>query len=159
MVTRVGCGLAGFTDAQVAPLFAQVPANVFLPGVWVGRQSTIVAGSREISEQETALHLDDFGLSGEIVSGMARGVDLGAYHWAKTRGVAVVEAPALWEKYGRSAGMMRNQWMSWYAGRLLALWDGESRGTHNMIQTAQRDGLDVQVVLVEPQPLIFAQQG
>lgn len=79
MVTRVGCGLAGFTDAQVAPLFAQVPANVFLPGIWVGRQSTIVAGSRGISEQETALHLDDCGLSGEIVSGMARGVDLGAY--------------------------------------------------------------------------------
>jgi len=27
MVTRVGCGLAGFTDAQVVTLFAQAPAN------------------------------------------------------------------------------------------------------------------------------------
>ncbi len=159
MVTRVGCGLAGFTDAQVVPLFAQVPANVFLPGRWVGRQSIIVAGSREISERETALHLDDLGVSGEIVSGMAQGVDLGAYHWARVQGLPVVETPALWAKYGRFAGPMRNQWMSWYAGRLLALWDGESRGTHHMIQTARRDGLDVQVVLVEPQPLFFAQQG
>ncbi|MEO7397018.1 MAG: hypothetical protein ABIW84_00485, partial [Ilumatobacteraceae bacterium] len=27
-VTRVGCGLAGFTDAQIAPMFAKVPPNV-----------------------------------------------------------------------------------------------------------------------------------
>jgi hypothetical protein len=27
-VTRVGCGLAGFTDAQIAPLFADAPATV-----------------------------------------------------------------------------------------------------------------------------------
>ncbi|MGC9217521.1 A1S_2505 family phage non-structural protein [Acidithiobacillus sp.] len=153
LVTRVGCGLAGFTDAQVAPLFASIPANVYLPGLWIGRQATIVAGSRGISERETALHLDEFSFSGEIVSGMAQGVDLGAYHWAKAKGFPIVEAPALWNRYGRAAGPIRNQWMSWYASNLLALWDGESRGTQNMIQTAQRDGLSVQVVLLEPAPI------
>ena len=30
-VTRIGCGLAGFTPAQIAPLFAGHPANVILP--------------------------------------------------------------------------------------------------------------------------------
>lgn len=30
-LTRVGCGLAGYTPAHIAPLFAGVPDNVLLP--------------------------------------------------------------------------------------------------------------------------------
>lgn len=30
-VTRVGCGLAGFMDSQIAPLFKGAPANCHLP--------------------------------------------------------------------------------------------------------------------------------
>lgn len=33
-LTRVGCGLAGYTDAEIAPLFAGVPANVRTPPEW-----------------------------------------------------------------------------------------------------------------------------
>lgn len=33
-LTRVGCGIAGFTDAEVAPLFAEAPANVRQPPEW-----------------------------------------------------------------------------------------------------------------------------
>ena len=33
-VTRIGCGIAGFTDAQIAPLFASAPANCQLPDGW-----------------------------------------------------------------------------------------------------------------------------
>lgn len=33
-VTRVGCGIAGFTDAQVAPLFWDAPENCILPPEW-----------------------------------------------------------------------------------------------------------------------------
>jgi ribA/ribD-fused uncharacterized protein len=33
-VTRVGCGLAGYTDADIAPLFEHVPVNVELPHKW-----------------------------------------------------------------------------------------------------------------------------
>lgn len=33
LVTRIGCGIAGFTDAEIAPLFARAKelANVWLP--------------------------------------------------------------------------------------------------------------------------------
>jgi hypothetical protein len=34
LVTRIGCGLAGFTDAQIAPLFKGAPDNVKLPEGW-----------------------------------------------------------------------------------------------------------------------------
>lgn len=33
-VTRVGCGLAGYTDADIAPLFAHAPPNCDLPEGW-----------------------------------------------------------------------------------------------------------------------------
>ncbi len=33
-VTRVGCGLAGYADEDIAPLFAGAPANVELPHGW-----------------------------------------------------------------------------------------------------------------------------
>ncbi len=33
-VTRIGCGLAGFTDVQIKPLFADAPPNCDLPEGW-----------------------------------------------------------------------------------------------------------------------------
>lgn len=34
-VTRVGCGTAGFTDAQIAPLFERAPYNCFFDEKWL----------------------------------------------------------------------------------------------------------------------------
>jgi hypothetical protein len=33
-VTRIGCGIAGFDDADIAPLFRDAPANCDLPEGW-----------------------------------------------------------------------------------------------------------------------------
>lgn len=33
-VTRIGCGLAGYTDAQIAPMFENAPDNCILPDGW-----------------------------------------------------------------------------------------------------------------------------
>lgn len=33
-VTRIGCGLAGYTDAQIAPLFKSAPKNCQFDEVW-----------------------------------------------------------------------------------------------------------------------------
>lgn len=35
-VTAVGCGLAGFTNEQIAPLFETAPANCMMPPEWSG---------------------------------------------------------------------------------------------------------------------------
>ena len=36
LVTRIGCGIAGFTDEEIAPLFAEAHAvdNIILPSGW-----------------------------------------------------------------------------------------------------------------------------
>jgi len=33
-VTRIGCGLAGHKDADIAPMFANAPVNCSLPDTW-----------------------------------------------------------------------------------------------------------------------------
>jgi uncharacterized phage-like protein YoqJ len=42
--------------------------------------------------------------------------------------------PANWRKYGKRAGHRRNQQMADNADALIALWDGESPGTRDMIR-------------------------
>lgn len=33
-VTRIGCGLAGYEDADIAPMFEKAPENCILPAGW-----------------------------------------------------------------------------------------------------------------------------
>jgi hypothetical protein len=47
-LTRVGCGLAGYRDEDIAPMFAGAPANVLLPGQWE-RNEPGGMGSRSIA--------------------------------------------------------------------------------------------------------------
>lgn len=34
LMTRVGCGLAGYDDGDIAPMFDKSPPNVFMPKEW-----------------------------------------------------------------------------------------------------------------------------
>ena len=33
-ITRIGCGLAGYTDTEIAPMFLSAPQNCILPEGW-----------------------------------------------------------------------------------------------------------------------------
>lgn len=87
-----------------------------------------------------------------IVSGCAKGADLLAERFANEYRHRLALFPADWERYGTSAGPIRNAEMAKYAvsddcyGVLVAFWDGESKGTKNMIDTARKRGLEVNVV-------------
>lgn len=37
-VTRIGCGLAGFTEAQISPMFRGAPTNCYLPEGWTSKE-------------------------------------------------------------------------------------------------------------------------
>ena len=69
-----------------------------------------------------------------IVSGMAKGADNLGYLFAVENNVSDYTFPADWNRYGRSAGMIRNKEMGNFADALLAFWDGASKGTQQMIQ-------------------------
>lgn len=74
----------------------------------------------------------------EIISGHARGVDKMAELWAKQHGFSVKLFIPDWDGQGKKAGMLRNEEMANYGDAVLAIWDGESRGTKHMIDYAQK---------------------
>ena len=80
---------------------------------------------------------------------MARGADTLGEQYAKERGIPIRYFPADWQTLGKSAGYQRNVQMAQYADALVAFWDGRSKGTKHMIDTAQRFKLDIRVVLTE----------
>lgn len=154
LVTRVGCGLAGYADRDIAPLFSMAPANCLLPALWARDRvqgfgsRVIIAGSRSMRETPATYgHLDrvSAALSGPIVviSGGARGADQIGEQWALSRGHAMRRIPADWVAYGRAAGPLRNARMAWYGTDLVAFWDGASPGTRHMMDTARLAGLPV----------------
>ena len=80
-----------------------------------------------------------------VLSGHCRGVDLMGEAYAKTKGYTVEVHPADWQRYGLAAGPKRNKEMAAAAHALIAIWDGKSRGTKNMIDEARAAGLPVRV--------------
>lgn len=80
-----------------------------------------------------------------VVCGKARGADTLGERYAEERGYAVHYFPADWDRYGKSAGHIRNEEMAKNADALVAFWDGKSRGTKDMIKLARQYGLRVRV--------------
>ena len=81
-----------------------------------------------------------------IVTGMARGADLMGLRYAQERGLVYERYPADWARYGKRAGFIRNKAMADHSDMLLAFWDGESKGTRNMIKTMLKQGKPVKTV-------------
>lgn len=71
-----------------------------------------------------------------LLCGMARGADMIAYNWAKEKNVPIVELHADWKSLGKRAGYVRNILMIDLADRVLAFWDGKSKGTKHAIDYA-----------------------
>lgn len=84
-----------------------------------------------------------------IVSGHAKGADLLGERYASEHSLRCELFPANWEKYGRSAGPIRNREMANHADALIAFHDGSSKGTGNMISISEALGLDVKVFNIE----------
>jgi len=76
----------------------------------------------------------------EIVSGAARGADRLGEVYAYSRGFAVKRFPADWDANGKAAGPIRNKQMTEYCDAALIFWNGESRGTKNMIENMEKIG-------------------
>ena len=82
-----------------------------------------------------------------IVSGGARGVDSLAAAWARRKGLAVVEHLPDYASYGKAAPHVRNRKIVAEADRIVAFWDGKSRGTKSVIERAKKYGKQVDVVV------------
>ena len=107
----------------------------------------IIAGGRNIREYaivEAAIEASGFVIA-QVVSGVAEGVDRLGEQWGYAHDVPIARFPANWDRYGKRAGILRNGEMAAYAQALVAVWDGRSPGTKNMIAQAHAHDLYISV--------------
>lgn len=109
---------------------------------------TIVAGSRTITQMNLlnrAIEQAPFKIT-HIISGGALGVDRLGEIYAQQNNLPLTILKADWHTHGKSAGYKRNIQMAKEAEALIAVWDGQSKGTEHMIRIAHDLGLTVFVV-------------
>lgn len=97
----------------------------------------IIAGSRTyrggVEGIERAVKASGFDCE-VVICGCALGADSAGHMWAHENGRKVECFPADWKKLGKGAGIIRNGQMAEVADALIAIWDGGSRGTKDMIR-------------------------
>jgi hypothetical protein len=110
----------------------------------------IIAGSRTFNDYSLLCDVCNHMLQNqneiEIVSGGANGADKLGEKYANEKGYIIKQFIPNWEKWGKSAGYIRNQEMAEYADALIAFHCNESRGTKHMIDLANKYALKVKVV-------------
>ena len=118
----------------------------------ISKYRVIIAGCRDFDDYKLLKEKCDYFLQDEkkedvvIISGHASGADALGERYAQERGFQLETFPADWKAHGRAAGPIRNARMASAANALIAFWDGKSRGTKNMIETAKNHNLKVVVV-------------
>lgn len=102
---------------------------------------TIIAGGRKYNlTKDDIAFLDTLKIS-EVVSGCATGADTGGINYALNNNIKITRFPALWEKYGKSAGPIRNTIMAIYADAAVLFPGGN--GTNDMYKKARMEGLRI----------------
>ena len=105
-----------------------------------------IVGSRNVTVENLEQYVSE---GDEIVSGGAKGVDRCAAEYAKRNGLPLTEFLPAYERYGRAAPIVRNREIVAYADKVLAFWDGKSKGTLSVIQYAKKIGKPCEVILCE----------
>lgn len=95
-----------------------------------------VIGSREISNIFEKDIIDNIPAKcSEIVSGGANGIDSLAENAAKMLNIKIKIFKPQYEKFGKSAPILRNKEIISYADSVIAFWNFKSKGTLNVILT------------------------
>lgn len=98
----------------------------------------LIAGSRDFPDLELVKeYVKRLPLDTVLINGRARGVDNVARNQAMFQQLVVLDRPADWNKYGKSAGMIRNHEMIDEADEVVVFWDGKSPGSRDVIEYAK----------------------
>lgn len=82
----------------------------------------------------------------EIISGGAIGTDTLAEQFAKEYNIPIIVYKPNWSKYGKRCFAIRNQKIVDMSDKIIAFWDGESKGTKMTIDMAKKKGIKPYIV-------------
>lgn len=137
-----------------------IGSRLFFTLSGVSHLKVILAGSRSIArlssrrwDYEKLTSIVDAAIADsgfeitEVISGGAGGPDRAGEQWAARNSVPVTIIKPNW-KLGRGAGLIANRQLAEAGDALIALHDGESTGTQDMIDHMKAAGLPVHVVVI-----------
>jgi hypothetical protein len=111
----------------------------------------IIAGGRDFDDYDLLCEKCDKILSRqteiEIVSGRVRGADQLGERYAKERNYPIKMFAADWNRYGKRAGYIRNEDMANYGDGLILFWNGISKGSEHMLNTAKEWNLKIRIII------------
>lgn len=97
-----------------------------------------IIGSRDFNDYGKLKEVLNFFKPTKIISGGAKGADLLGEKYANENGIEKIIHYPDWDKHGRGAGFVRNQLIIDDCDVVIAFWDGESKGTKNSIEKAEK---------------------
>lgn len=110
-------------------------------------ESVAIVGSRSWRDvRKIRAYIQALPSGTHILSGGAEGADMLAQTEAKRCGFRVFVYAPDWKKYGRAAGAVRNEEIVKSADRVVAFWDGKSKGTRITIDLAKRYGKPCEII-------------
>lgn len=131
--------------------------------------SLIIAGCRTVTEpQFEALvvpYLDTLQRPSLVISGgnkvwnpvtreIVSGADYWGEKWARARGIPVRQILPKFTTLGKKAGPIRNSEMAQIGEALVAIWDGHSRGTGDIIRKMQALRRRLRIIPFKPEPVV-----
>ena len=103
-----------------------------------------VVGSRGITISDIGKYISN---ADEVVSGGAVGVDSCAANFAREKGIRLTVFLPQYDLYGRAAPIIRNRQIVDYADKVIAFWDGSSKGTLSVIKYAQSINKECEIII------------
>lgn len=103
-----------------------------------------IIGSRTLHVENLALYLPSDVT--EIVSGGAVGIDKDSEKYANENGIKLTVFLPQYSRFKGGATHVRNKEIVNYADRVLAFWDGSSKGTASVIEYCRKVGKEVTVI-------------
>lgn len=165
-VTRIGCGLAGYNDDQIAPLFHEAInqykhpiTNISLPRTWdidKGTTSTIFCNT-SLSIDEILKKIDDIVNQDTVVdgfkpldfiSGTHGGLNQYGEQYCIEQGYEFTRLPSWIERYTQSAFQVRNNELIRSINHMYSIWDTKTQWTRMFDDQMRKEGIDVRLTIL-----------
>ena len=104
-----------------------------------------IIGSRSLTVENLGKYLPD-GVT-EIISGGAKGIDTCAQKYAEEHGIKMTVFKPDYRKFGRAAPLYRNADIAAHSDKVIAFWDGDSRGTRSALGICSETGIPFEVYI------------
>lgn len=105
-----------------------------------------IIGSRNCPAVDIEEYLDE--MPDAIVSGGAKGADTYAREFAIKKGIRLIEHLPDYAKYGKAAPLVRNRLIIDDCDKVLAFWNGKSRGTKQTLDYAESKGKPIKIIRI-----------